>query len=108
MKSLLVHMNLKVGFAAGIILVVVTTLTIVSLRNEKNVTETETIRNAMKDQAIVPVKADWTRRDDAISRWLKEYGKAGVPFYLFIDAKGNAHPLPEVLTTGILLDAFKK
>ena len=36
MKSLLVHMNLKVGFAAGIILVVVTTLTIVSLRNEKN------------------------------------------------------------------------
>lgn len=39
MKSLLVHMNLKVGFAAGIILVVVTTLTIVSLRNEKNVTD---------------------------------------------------------------------
>jgi hypothetical protein len=34
MKSLLVHMNLKVGFAAGIILVVVTTLTIVSLRVE--------------------------------------------------------------------------
>ena len=76
--------------------------------HEKNVIETETVRNAMKDQGIVPVKADWTRRDDAISRWLKEYGKAGVPFYLFIDAKGNTHPLPEVLTTGILLDAFKK
>ena len=76
--------------------------------NEKNVIETETVRNAMKDQGIIPVKADWTRRDDVISRWLKEYGKAGVPFYLFIDAKGNAHPLPEVLTTGILLDAFQK
>jgi len=76
--------------------------------NEKNVLETETIRMAMKDQGIVPVKADWTRRDDSISRWLKEYGKAGVPFYLFIDAKGVAHPLPEVLTTGIVLDAFKK
>ena len=75
--------------------------------NEKNVLETETIRNAMKEQGIVPVKADWTRRDDTISRWLKEYGKAGVPFYLFIDAKGVAHPLPEVLTTGIVLDAFK-
>ena len=76
--------------------------------NEKNVIETETVRTAMQDKNIVPVKADWTRRDDAISRWLKEYGKAGVPFYLFIDAKGNAHPLPEVLTTGILLDAFDK
>ena len=76
--------------------------------NEKNVIETETVRTAMKDKNIIPVKADWTRRDDAISRWLKEYGKAGVPFYLFIDAKGNAHPLPEVLTTGILLEAFKR
>lgn len=76
--------------------------------NEKNVIETETVRTAMKDKNIIPVKADWTRRDDSISRWLKEYGKAGVPFYLFIDAKGNAHPLPEVLTTGILLEAFKR
>ena len=76
--------------------------------NEKNVIETETIRSAMKERGIIPVKADWTRRDDTISRWLKEYGKAGVPFYLFIDAKGTAHPLPEVLTTGILLEAFEK
>ena len=76
--------------------------------NEKNVIETDTVRNAMKERGIIPVKADWTRRDDTISRWLKEYGKAGVPFYLYIDAKGNAHPLPEVLTTGILLEAFQK
>ncbi len=76
--------------------------------NEKNVLETETVRNAMKEKGIVPVKADWTRRDETISRWLKEYGKAGVPFYLFIDATGNAHPMPEVLTTGIVLDAFEQ
>jgi thiol:disulfide interchange protein DsbD len=75
--------------------------------NEKNVLETETIRNAMKTQGIVPVKADWTRRDESISRWLKEYGKAGVPFYLFIKADGTALPLPEVLTTNIVLEAFE-
>ncbi len=75
--------------------------------NEKNVLETETVRNAMKERGIVPVKADWTRRDESISRWLKQYGKAGVPFYLFIDSKGVAHPLPEVLTTGLLLDTLQ-
>jgi thiol:disulfide interchange protein DsbD len=74
--------------------------------NEKNVLETDTIRKAMKDRGIVPVKADWTRRDETISRWLKEYGKAGVPFYLFIKADGTPVPLPEVLTTNIVLNAF--
>ena len=74
--------------------------------NEKNVLETETIRNAMKSKGIIPVKADWTRRDESISRWLKEYGKAGVPFYLFIKSDGTTVPLPEVLTTNIVLEAF--
>lgn len=76
--------------------------------NEKNVLETETVRNAMKDQGIIPVKADWTRRDDEISAWLKRYGKAGVPFYLVIGTNGSVQPLPEVLTTGIVLEALKK
>ena len=75
--------------------------------NEKNVLETETIRNAMKNKGIVPVKADWTRRDETISRWLKDYGKAGVPFYLLIKADGTTIPLPEVLTTNIVLEAFE-
>ncbi len=75
--------------------------------NEKNVLETDTVRTALKERGIVPVKADWTRRDESISRWLKQYGKAGVPFYLFIDSKGVAHPLPEVLTTGLLLDTLQ-
>ena len=74
--------------------------------NEKNVLETERVRNAMKEQGILPVKADWTRRDESISSWLKRYGKAGVPFYLIIHEDGSATALPEVLTTGIVLDAF--
>jgi thiol:disulfide interchange protein DsbD len=76
--------------------------------NEKNVLETETVRNALKENGIIPVKADWTRRDDEISDWLKRYGKAGVPFYLVIGTNGSVQPLPEVLTTGIVLKALKK
>ena len=76
--------------------------------NEKNVLETQTVRDALKEKGFIPVKADWTRRDEEISTWLKKYGKAGVPFYLIIDAEGKAYPLPEVLTTGIVLDALEK
>ena len=65
--------------------------------NEKSILETETVRNAMKDIGVIPLKADWTRRDEDITKWLKKFGKAGVPFYLVIAKDGTAIPLPEVI-----------
>ena len=50
MKSLLVHMNLKVGFAAVIILVAVAALTMVSFRNEKNVSHQATDNGRQSQQ----------------------------------------------------------
>ena len=77
--------------------------------NEKTVLESETVRTAMKDHGIVPLKADWTRRDPVITEWLQRYGKAGVPFYLMIrpDQSKPAIALPEVITPGIVIDSFK-
>ena len=64
---------------------------------------------AMKEHGIVPLKADWTRRDPVITEWLQRFGKAGVPFYLMLPAdEGKAPiPLPEVITPGIVIDGFK-
>lgn len=68
--------------------------------NEKNILETETVRRAMAEAGVVPLKADWTRRDETITKWLQRYGKAGVPFYLVIPADRSRPtiPLPEVIT----------
>ena len=74
--------------------------------NERTVLESESVRQAMKTHGIIPVKADWTRRDEAISAWLKNYGKAGVPFYLVIHKDGSTTPLPEVLTAQLVIDAL--
>jgi len=77
--------------------------------NEKTVLESETVRMAMKEHGIVPLKADWTRRDPVITEWLQRFGKAGVPFYLMLPADGTKAPipLPEVITPGIVIDGFK-
>ena len=77
--------------------------------NEKTVLESETVRMAMKEHGIVPLKADWTRRDPVITEWLQRFGKAGVPFYLMLPADGSKAPipLPEVITPGIVIDGFK-
>jgi len=78
--------------------------------NEKTILETETVRGAMARLGIIPLKADWTRRDETITAWLQRYGRAGVPFYLVIpaDPSDKPIPLPEVITPGLVLDALEK
>ena len=61
----------------------------------------------MAQCGVVPLKADWTRRDPVITEWLKRYGRAGVPFYLMIPPGGGQPvPLPEVLTTDRVIASF--
>ncbi|MGB0641523.1 MAG: protein-disulfide reductase DsbD family protein, partial [Myxococcota bacterium] len=78
--------------------------------NEKGVLSTETVRFSMRDNDVVPLKADWSRRDPEITKWLTRYGRAGVPFYLVIPAdRSRDHiPLPEIITTGIVTDAIEQ
>jgi thiol:disulfide interchange protein/DsbC/DsbD-like thiol-disulfide interchange protein len=57
---------------------------------------------------IVRMKADWTRKDAAITAALAEFGRNGVPLYVFYPPKsGEPVILPEVLTTSIVLDHVK-
>lgn len=76
--------------------------------NERNVLDTRTVREAMSEHGVVPLKADWTRRDDVITAWLQRYGKAGVPFYLVIpaDPAKPPIPLPEVITPDLVARAL--
>jgi len=78
--------------------------------NEKTVLESAGVRQAMADNGVIPLKADWTRRDPVITEWLQRYGKAGVPFYLMLprDKSRPAIALPEIITPGIVIDAFKE
>jgi thiol:disulfide interchange protein DsbD len=78
--------------------------------NEKAVINTAPVREAMRDHDVIPLMADWTRRDPVITEWLKRHGKAGVPFYLVLPADASAAPiaLPEVITQDMVIQAIKK
>jgi thiol:disulfide interchange protein/DsbC/DsbD-like thiol-disulfide interchange protein len=53
---------------------------------------------------VVRMKADWTRKDAAITAALAEFGRNGVPLYVFYPPKsGEPVVLPEVLTTAVVL-----
>jgi len=76
--------------------------------NEKTILELASVRQAMEDNCVVPLKADWTRRNPEISAWLERYDKAGVPFYLVFEGGNHAKPvfLPEVITPDMVIDAI--
>ena len=78
--------------------------------NERSILETARVRSAMDELGVVPMKADWTRKDPVITRWLKRYGKAGVPFYLVIpaDRAQQTIPLPEVITADGVIEALRR
>ena len=60
----------------------------------------------MKARNVVRMKADWTRKDNAITKALAEFGRNGVPLYVLYPPVGEPAVLPELLTPAIVLDAI--
>jgi thiol:disulfide interchange protein len=56
------------------------------------------------DNNIKYIKADWTNRDENITKSLSEYGRSGVPLYVFWKpGMQRSKILPAVLTEAILI-----
>ncbi len=74
--------------------------------NEQLILESDRVREAFKDNDVLPMKADWTNGDPEITKMLRSYGRAGVPTYA-VYRNGSSTPdlLPEILTRERVLDA---
>jgi thiol:disulfide interchange protein DsbD len=59
-----------------------------------------------KDLNIVRMKADWTLQDPAITEALAEFGRNGVPLYVYYPARSEPILLPELLTPSIVLSTL--
>jgi thiol:disulfide interchange protein len=76
--------------------------------NEKAVLEAATVRDAFQRHGIVKLKADWTNGDPAITKFLQQFGRPGVPLYVLYPGKSEAPIVfPELLTKSILLDKLE-
>ncbi|HEY2294372.1 MAG TPA: thioredoxin family protein [Thermoanaerobaculia bacterium] len=50
--------------------------------NERLVLDTPEVAKVFAEHDVVPMRADWTNRDDRIGAFLAEHGRYGIPFYL--------------------------
>lgn len=77
--------------------------------NERVAFSSREVQNKFKTLGIRSFKADWTSRDEQITKALAEYGRNCVPLYVLYSGKQGEEPqiLPEIITPGIVLNALK-
>ncbi len=73
--------------------------------NESAVLDAAEVSGAFEDRGVIRVYGDYTNNDETIGQWIRRFGRAGVPVYLFYPPDG-AEPivLPELLTKKMILD----
>ncbi len=71
--------------------------------NEITAFSKDGFKSLLEEKNIEYIKADWTNRNDAITRSLKKYGRSGVPFYIYWEP-GFENPkiLPAILTDQVI------
>ena len=80
---------------------------ITCLVNKAVVLGDQRINGLLSSGKIIAMQADWTKPSDAISRYLAKHGRYGIPFNMVYGPnKPDGIVLPELLSAGIVLDAF--
>lgn len=78
------------------------------LANEKIALHTQAVEQTFDDLNVAAIKGDWTNTDPKITQLLQEYGRSGVPLYLWFPANSadKAIILPQLLTKDLLLNVM--
>jgi len=74
--------------------------------NKRLVLDDKAVREAFARKNVALLRADWTRRDPAITRALTALGRSGVPVYVLYRPGREPLLLPEVLQRQTVLDAL--
>jgi thiol:disulfide interchange protein DsbD len=77
------------------------------LVNERVAISSTPVRDAFAAHHVAYLKGDWTRQDGAITAFLREHGRDGVPLYIYFPpGEGPPEVLPQILTEQTVLRAI--
>ena len=80
---------------------------ITCLVNERVALSTSDLARTFADSGVLYLKGDWTNRDPAITAYLADHGRNGVPLYVFYPPDGDPQVLPQILTEDMVLRALR-
>ena len=79
------------------------------LVNERVALAPAAVQDAFATHRVAYLKGDWTRGDPAITAFLREHGRDGVPLYVFYPAGSGAPTvLPQILTETAVLEQLDR
>ena len=77
--------------------------------NEALVLNDPDVKALLKKKKVHLLKGDWTQKNEEITRFLAQYQRAGVPFYVVFSKKfPDGTVLPEVLTKSSFMEWFER
>jgi thiol:disulfide interchange protein len=79
---------------------------ITCLVNERVALSPAPVRDAFARHHVAYLVGDWTGQDPSITAFLRDYGRNGVPLYVFFPASGDPQVLPQILTQSKILDSI--
>jgi thiol:disulfide interchange protein/DsbC/DsbD-like thiol-disulfide interchange protein len=76
---------------------------ITCLVNERLALAPAAVRDAFARKNVAYLVGDWTRQDADITAFLHQFGRNGVPLYVYYPADGSPEVLPQILTEAEVL-----
>ena len=76
--------------------------------NEVTSINREEVQAAFKAAGVKVLVGDWTKGDPAITRFLDDRGRAGVPLYLWYEPGKEAEEMPQILTPSMLTSRARR
>jgi len=82
---------------------------ITCLVNERVALSSQQVKQAFAENDITYLKGDWTNHNSEITAVLADFGRNGVPLYLYYPADAEAAPtvLPQILTPALVTQALE-
>jgi suppressor for copper-sensitivity B len=66
-------------------------------------------RALLSDPDVVAMRADWTKPDEGIARYLASFNRFGIPFnVVYGPVAPNGLTLPELLKESVVVDTFRQ
>ena len=74
--------------------------------NERGALSSDVVKQAFAEKNIAVLVADWTNEDAEITKLLGQFGRNGVPLYLYYPPQSEPKILPQLLTPTNILQAL--
>jgi thiol:disulfide interchange protein DsbD len=77
------------------------------LVNERIALAPASVRDTFARHHVAYLKGDWTRQNTAITAFLRDHDRSGVPLYVYYPADGAPKILPQILTPDTVIQAVE-